>query len=120
MKIQNAEMEFVAFDAQDVITTSSYWFKANEFTDDNYYFHDEYGHTSFLGTGRSIEISGVTLTKDDEGTAFQLVCKKDEGNIFYDEWGQAIVVANAVDKGEGTQIKTFDGIVRWIEQYRMQ
>lgn len=68
MKMQNAEMEFVAFDAQDVITTSGpvptfSYFSGNQLKDAQGNYFNNTNVSWFVGTDRAINKAGSTINE---------------------------------------------------------
>ena len=134
MKMMNAEMEFVTFDVQDVITTSGdgNWFTVSGFTDTTGWYAGE--HNTFI-----LEITDDLYNQLDiwgpdgsEGTAdvnkvYQLVNAPSNSNYYAPEqplganvFNFAGVVADEVSSGTGTQITTWAKLLEWIDQYKLQ
>ena len=127
MKIQEAKIEFVAFDAQDVITTSGgdgFYFVMNEFTAPANWTTSTF--VAFQSTDAGITRTLFSHTSTgvpygaDLSKAYQLVCEKNSINKVdkvSDSAYTAHVVAAPVDNASGTQIMTWEGILNWIAQY---
>ena len=128
MKMQNAEMEFVAFDAQDVIATSGdgFWFTASDFTTPkglplnagSAYFMDAAPYyTIYLRNADGSSLMGASLDK-----SYQLVCEQNSVNKASTpgKENSAWVVAEETSNPTGTQINTWQGILDWITAYDNQ
>ena len=130
--MQNAEMEFVAFDAQDVIATSGIvgsWFTASDFTTPkglplktsgthSTYFMDAAGYyTIYLRNADDSPLVGVAVDK-----SYQLVCEQNSVNRASTpgKENSAWVVAEETSNATGTQINTWQGILDWITAYDNQ
>lgn len=132
MRMQNTDMEFVAFDAQDVIMTSTTgggpanaWFKGVSSLVPEYakHFVGEdlqwawANSTTGLNESISIYINGEKSKHiGQEGESYQLT-----ENSYYKKNGGSTYVFDATElggaDGTGTQLNTLDEITSWLTNY---
>lgn len=124
--MQSANVQFVTFDARDVITTSSTvvttWFTPSGMVANQKKPLGDFGCYEFEGVGNDPEIwfinpliNGVAADCSSLDTVFVLPDERSSSNVNYWDVDLAInvTVADSAPKG-GKQLTTYTDILNWI------
>ena len=121
MKMQNAEMEFVVFDAQDVIATSTTGGGERTFTLSGMY-DGKRNNISFVDSNGTFKLNGSAndvMTAFRSGTLGDLKVRSDTAFYASDEQLQAAYLFNTANDMDNDKTKAalWNGVYKWVTDH---